>query len=168
MSSKSKQTPYEILGVSRTASAKEIKMAFYREAKKHHPDMHPNDPTAKARFQEIANAYELLSDESKRRAYDFTGQGWGDNGMGGSTSQGSNANDAYANKHAEDVFNQVSSDLDIIKEALKLYQEEVQDELGVAFLMYTGNLQLAARMLWKMIVDLSLEQKKRKEARRRS
>lgn len=41
------RSPYEILGVSRTASAKEIKMGFYREAKKHHPDMHPNDPSGR-------------------------------------------------------------------------------------------------------------------------
>jgi DnaJ-class molecular chaperone len=70
---KKQKSPYEILNVSKAATEKEIKMAYFREAKKHHPDLNPNDPTAKAKFQEISQAYELLSDTTKRRNYDATG-----------------------------------------------------------------------------------------------
>lgn len=62
---------YQILGVKKTASDAEIKKAFKKLAIKYHPDKNKDDPEgAKARFQKIANAYEVLSDEEKRRVYD--------------------------------------------------------------------------------------------------
>lgn len=61
---------YETLGVARTATAEQIKSAFRKLAKEHHPDKHPGDETAKARFQEINSAYQELSDPDKRAAYD--------------------------------------------------------------------------------------------------
>ncbi|NWF71013.1 MAG: J domain-containing protein [Chloroflexi bacterium] len=63
---------YEILGVRRDASEKEIKQAFRRLAKKYHPDANPN-PQAEARFKEINEAYEVLSDTDKRAKYDRFG-----------------------------------------------------------------------------------------------
>ena len=54
--------PYEILGVSRGASAKEVRLAYLRAAKKHHPDLNKGDPDAKRRFQQVADAYEKLSE----------------------------------------------------------------------------------------------------------
>ncbi|WP_309083634.1 DnaJ C-terminal domain-containing protein [Chelativorans sp.] len=62
--------PYEVLGVSKSASAKDIKAAFRRLAKKYHPDQRPDDPQAKERFAEIGQAYEILGDEKNRRAFD--------------------------------------------------------------------------------------------------
>ncbi|MGB3833369.1 MAG: J domain-containing protein [Mesorhizobium sp.] len=62
--------PYEVLGVSKTASAKEIKSAFRKLAKKHHPDQNPNDPKAKDRFAAANQAYEILGDEKSRAAFD--------------------------------------------------------------------------------------------------
>lgn len=62
---------YEILSVPRNASLKEIKSAYYDKAKAHHPDTNRNSSTA-VKFQEISEAYEILSDKAKRRAYDTT------------------------------------------------------------------------------------------------
>jgi curved DNA-binding protein CbpA len=62
--------PYEILGVSKTASEAEIKKAFRSLAKKHHPDTHGGDPTAKKKFQEISGAYDIVGDKEKRAKFD--------------------------------------------------------------------------------------------------
>ncbi|KAK2817372.1 hypothetical protein Q5P01_025563 [Channa striata] len=64
---------YEVLGVSRTATQKDIKKAYYQLAKKYHPDTNPDDPEAKAKFAQLAEAYETLSDEVKRKQYDTYG-----------------------------------------------------------------------------------------------
>lgn len=61
---------YRTLGVSEDASPDELKRAFRKLARDSHPDANPDDPTAEARFREIAEAYEVLSDPDKRRAYD--------------------------------------------------------------------------------------------------
>lgn len=67
---------YEALGVSRTASEKEIKSAYRKLARKHHPDVNPGDKSAEARFKEINAAHEVLSDPEKRRKYDRYGDRW--------------------------------------------------------------------------------------------
>jgi DnaJ-class molecular chaperone len=61
--------PYDVLGVSKTASAAEIKTAFRKLAKKHHPDQ-SKEPKAKERFAEVGSAYEILGDDKKRGAFD--------------------------------------------------------------------------------------------------
>lgn len=67
---------YATLGVSKTATADQIKQAFRKLARKHHPDVNPGDKTAEAKFKEINEAYEVLSDPDKRRKYDQFGQYW--------------------------------------------------------------------------------------------
>lgn len=67
---------YAILGVSKSADAEEIKKAFRKLARKYHPDMNPGDRAAEAKFKEINEAYEVLSDADKRRKYDQFGQYW--------------------------------------------------------------------------------------------
>jgi DnaJ-class molecular chaperone len=62
--------PYEVLGVTKTASEAEIKKAFRTLAKKHHPDKHAGDAAAQKRFQEISGAYDILGDKDKRAQYD--------------------------------------------------------------------------------------------------
>jgi curved DNA-binding protein len=64
---------YQTLGVSRSADEKEIKKAYRKLAKQYHPDANPNNPTAEAKFKEINEAYEVLSDEEKRGQYDRFG-----------------------------------------------------------------------------------------------
>jgi DnaJ-class molecular chaperone len=67
---------YKILGVERTASQDDIKKAFRKLARKHHPDMNPGDKEAEKRFKEINEAYEVLSDPEKRQKYDTLGPNW--------------------------------------------------------------------------------------------
>jgi molecular chaperone DnaJ len=67
---------YKILGVKRDASEREIKQAYRRLARKHHPDVNPGDKTAEAKFKEINEAYEVLSDKEKRQKYDQYGDQW--------------------------------------------------------------------------------------------
>ncbi len=62
--------PYQVLGVDKKASAAEVKKAFRRLAKKHHPDQNQDDPKAQEKFAEINSAYEILSDEEKRGQFD--------------------------------------------------------------------------------------------------
>ena len=73
---------YKALGVGRSASQDEIKKAYQKMAAKNHPDANPNDKNAKARFQEIQRAYEVLSDENKRAQYDQFGSSF-ENMQGG-------------------------------------------------------------------------------------
>lgn len=67
---------YKVLGVSKAASDEEIKKAFRKLARKHHPDLNPDDKEANKRFQQINEAYEVLSDPEKRKKYDKYGKDW--------------------------------------------------------------------------------------------
>lgn len=82
-----KKNYYDILGISKTASQDEIKSAYRKLAKQYHPDFHPNDAAAAEKFKEINEANETLSDENKRKQYDFElehpGMGGGGNPFGG-------------------------------------------------------------------------------------
>ena len=68
-----KRDYYEVLGVNRGASDDEIKKAYRKEAKKYHPDLHPGDKEAEAKFKEVNEAYEVLSDKDKKARYDQFG-----------------------------------------------------------------------------------------------
>ena len=68
-----KRDYYEVLGVQKSASADEIKKAYRKAAMKYHPDRNPGDKEAEAKFKEVGEAYEVLSDDSKRQRYDQFG-----------------------------------------------------------------------------------------------
>ena len=78
----SKRDYYETLGVARNASDEELKKAYRRSAMKHHPDRNPDDAASLAAFKECKEAYEVLSDASKRRRYDQQGHAAFEHGMG--------------------------------------------------------------------------------------
>src|SRR2546421_4230449 len=67
---------YKVLGVSKNASADEIKRTFRKLARKYHPDVNPGDKKAEEKFKEINEAYEVLSDADKRKKYDTLGPNW--------------------------------------------------------------------------------------------
>lgn len=75
---------YKILGVSRTATPEEIKKTYRKLARQYHPDVNPGDKKAEAKFKEINEAYEVLSDPEKRKQYDMLGPNWREQfGFGG-------------------------------------------------------------------------------------
>ncbi|MCU0248334.1 MAG: DnaJ domain-containing protein, partial [Bryobacter sp.] len=86
-----KRDYYEILGVGRSAGENELKGAYRKLALKYHPDRNPGDKDAEERFKEAAEAYSVLSDGEKRRAYDT----YGHQGVSGAAGQGFNP-DAFS------------------------------------------------------------------------
>ncbi len=78
-----KRDYYEVLGVSKTATADEIKKAYRKLALKYHPDRNPGDKAAEEKFKEAAEAYDVLSDDTKRSKYDQFGHNMGPQGFGG-------------------------------------------------------------------------------------
>ena len=78
-----KRDYYEVLGVSKTASADEIKKAYRKKAIQYHPDKNPGDKEAEEKFKEAAEAYDVLSNQEKRARYDQYGHAAFENGGGG-------------------------------------------------------------------------------------
>ena len=83
-----KRDYYEVLGLNRDASDEEIKKSYRKLAMKHHPDRNPDDKTAEDKFKEAKEAYEILSEAEKRRAYDAYGHAGVNPQMGGGDGQG--------------------------------------------------------------------------------
>src|SRR5215203_5253059 len=67
---------YKILGLDKNASAEDIRKAYRKLARKHHPDLNPNDKEAHKKFQQVNEANEVLSDPTKRKKYDQYGKDW--------------------------------------------------------------------------------------------
>ena len=81
---------YQLLGVGKKADAAEIKSAYRKLARKLHPDVNPNDPTAETKFKEVSEAHDVLSDPEKRGLYDQFGADWEKVQMGGGPGAGYN------------------------------------------------------------------------------
>ncbi len=77
---------YKILGVDKNIPQKDVKKAYLKRAKQFHPDLHPNDPKAKAKFQALNEAYTVINDPEKRKKYDMFGEKWDQ--MDGQSTQG--------------------------------------------------------------------------------
>ncbi len=93
-----KKDYYELLGVAKNASEDELKKAYRKLAIQYHPDKNPGDKVAEEKFKEIAEAYSVLSDATKRQRYDQ----FGHQGMGGAGSQGVNMEDIFGSVFGED------------------------------------------------------------------
>ncbi len=92
----SKRDYYEILGVSRDASAEQIKKAYRQKALKYHPDKNPGDASAEANFKEAAEAYEVLSNPDKKARYDQYGHAGMGNNFGGGFGGGMSMEDIFS------------------------------------------------------------------------
>ena len=96
---------YETLGVSKDASADDIKKAYRTLVKKYHPDLHPNDKAAAEKFKEINEANEVLSDEKKRKQYDFEREHPNMGGFGGAGAGGFSGASGFGG--FEDIFGDI-------------------------------------------------------------
>lgn len=101
------QDYYQLLGVERSADGPAIKSAFRKLAMKYHPDRNPGDAAAEAKFKEIGEAYEILSDEQKRAAYDRFGHAAFQNGGMGNAGAGAGGGSGFASGAFSDVFEDI-------------------------------------------------------------
>lgn len=117
---------YSIIGVPKSATQSDIKKAYFKKAKECHPDLNPNDKNAVKRFQDLATAYETLGDPAKRAEYDRVGyQRY--------TDPSSRYGQQYRHApDANDVFNSVYEDFEIIQSALYDCIDDMKEEFSYA------------------------------------
>jgi curved DNA-binding protein len=120
---------YQILGVSKSASADDIKKAFRKLARQYHPDVNPGDKTAEAKFKEVNEAHEVLSDPDKRKKYDQYGQYW---------RQADQANPSRSTSTSRSPFNTSGFD-DVEFGRYDNFEEFINDLLGKSPYGRTGD-----------------------------
>lgn len=98
--------------MSKGASAKDIKKAYYELAKKYHPDTNKNDPNSQKKFQEVSEAYQVLSDDTKRKQYDdFGSTDFGAGGPGGGNPFSGFQGFSSSSFSSEDLFRKVFEEM---------------------------------------------------------
>ena len=102
---------YEVLGVSKSASADELKKAYRKLAMQYHPDRNPDNPEAEAKFKEASEAYDVLKDDQKRAAYDRYGHDAVSGGMGGGGAGGAGMHGFDFSSSFSDIFEDLFGDL---------------------------------------------------------
>ncbi|XP_043276399.1 protein tumorous imaginal discs, mitochondrial-like isoform X2 [Venturia canescens] len=130
-----KRNYYEILGVSKNASAKDIKKAYYQLAKKYHPDTNKTEANASKKFQEVSEAYEVLSDDTKRKEYDTWGSTSEQMGMGqGGSHPGAQSADNFNHNwnfqstiNPEDLFRKIFGDAGFKSANFSDFQDDFAD-----------------------------------------
>ena len=144
-SNKEWKSPYHILGVNKNADDKELKLAYFKAAKLVHPDLNPHDLLAAKKFQDVADAYELLKDETRRRIFDSSSekeqkqQTQSSSSSSSSSSSNESGSQQYqyhqqqqASASASDTFKEVAADAEVIAQAFNMYTEELQEEFRLA------------------------------------
>ncbi|MGI4776391.1 MAG: DnaJ domain-containing protein, partial [Janthinobacterium lividum] len=102
----SKRDYYEVLGVDKSISNTDLKKTYYKLAKKYHPDSNPNDKAAVEKYKVINEAYDVLKDEQKRKAYDS----YGHNAFSQGSGQGSQGSQGGFHADINDIFGDFFSD----------------------------------------------------------
>jgi len=126
------KTYYQVLGVKETASQAEIKRVFRQLAKENHPDIHPGDVAAEARFKEINEAYGILGDPDKRSQYDTECK---ENPAGRQNRQNNRASRTttspfdYASMNYRDIFDNIIPDMD--KKSSEKKEQKNPDPINV-------------------------------------
>jgi len=104
-----KRDYYEVLGVTRSASEEELKKAYRTQAKKYHPDLNKDDKASEAKFKEVSEAFEVLSDAQKRAAYDQMGHAAFEGGFG--AGQRRNAGGGFGGGFSSDQFSDIFEEM---------------------------------------------------------
>ena len=128
---------YEILGVSKTASQDEIKSAYRKLVKQYHPDLHPNDPACAEKFKEINEANEVLSDEKRRKQYDFELEHPNMGGFGGFSGGGGAGGGFSGFGGFEDIFGDIFGSFgggSRTRAQAKSQGEDITVEISLSFL----------------------------------
>jgi len=123
------KSPYDVLEISSVATTKEIKFAYLDMARRYHPDANPDDPYAKVKFQEVSEAYQTLSDPTRRRNYDADPGSWG-GGTGGGAASSGHPQDNAPYTDAEKQFLQVLEEIDVMREVVNKYVVELTEDVN--------------------------------------
>ncbi len=128
---------YNILGINKTASADEIKKRFRKLALKYHPDRNPGDAVAEAKFKEISEAYEVLSDPDKRSKYDRFGQYWQQAGATGGYTP--NTGTGFGDVNSNMDFSQYGNFEEFINELLGRFSTPGSSNTNTSYSYQTSN-----------------------------